>query len=203
MIKVILVDDHELVSRGIEALLNAEQDITVTHVFNCGEAALQMLYQDPPDVILMDIYMPGIGGLEACRRVLKTLPEVKVLGLSVDTDLALSNQLLKLGFKGFVSKASPTEEMVEAIRTVAAGNLYLSKCVVAATDSPFSKLSKRELDVARLILQGKSIQEIASMLELNAKTVNTYRYRMYEKLHVKNDVELMRLASGLNHLNGL
>jgi two-component system, NarL family, invasion response regulator UvrY len=127
---------------------------------------------------------------------LMSFPQVKLLGLSVSADYSLTQQLLKLGVLGFISKASPAEEMVMAIRAVAAGNLFLSPAVSPETDSPFSKLSKRERDVARLILQGLSIQQIAGALALNPKTVNTYRYRLYAKLQIKNDVELTRLAAG-------
>ncbi len=203
MIKVALVDDHQLVSRGIEALLNSVNDIQVVGVCDSGEQALQVIAQKRPDVVLMDIYMPGMGGLEACRLVLQLFPRVKLLGLSVSADQALTRQLLELGVMGFISKASPTEEMLAAIRAAAVGKVYLSPPLSAANQesaSPFSRLSKRESDVARLVLQGMSIRQIADKLQLNSKTVNTYRYRMYGKLQIKNDVELARLASGKDQL---
>jgi len=202
MIKVLLVDDHELVRSGIEALLNAMEDITVIAVCDCGEQALELIDKNPPDVILMDINMPGMGGLEACRRILHSLPEIKLIGLSAYDNGQVYRQLLKLGVEGFVSKGSPVIEMVAAIRAVMSGKRYIrSESISASENSIFAKLSQRELEVAGLILQGKSIPNMADTLQINAKTVNTYRYRLYEKLNIKNDVELMHLAVKFNILN--
>jgi len=213
MIKVLLVDDHELVITGIEALLNLQENITVVGVSNCGETALDMLAKITPDVVLMDVNMPGIGGVEACRRVLQKYPDIKVIALSVLKDGPIPQQLLKLGALGFISKGSPVEEMVTAIRTVYSGKRYLCSEVAnnlafqglpGANDSPFEKLSQRESEVTNLILQGKSIKEMSDMLVLSDKTINTYRYRLYEKLKVKNDVELTCLAVKFKHIdNGL
>lgn len=210
MIKVLLVDDHELVRSGIESLLNAMNDILVVGVCDCGEQALQIISNDPPDVILMDINMPGMGGFEACRRILQTLPTIKIIGLSVHNNGPIPQQLLKLGVQGFVSKGSPVTEMVRAIRTVISGNRYLCQDVASniafqslpnAEQAPFDKLSQREAEVVRLILQGRSIQEMSEALQINTKTVNTYRYRLYSKLKIKNDVELTRLATKFNYLD--
>lgn len=203
MIKVLLVDDHELVRSGFEALLNAIEDITVIGVCDCGEKALQLIGEQKPDVVLMDVNMPGMGGFEACRRILSNFPEVKIIGLSVHNGGAVPQQLLKLGVGGFVSKASPVSEMVAAIQSVMSGKRYVcqdvaSNLVFEAMESgdasPFCQLSQREAEVAQLILKGKGIQEIAETLALSDKTVNTYRYRLYAKLKIKNDVELTRLA---------
>lgn len=210
MIKVLLVDDHELVRSGIEALLNAVDDITVIAVCDCGEQALKFIDTEPPDVILMDINMPGMGGFEACRRMLQTTPNIKIIGLSVHNDGPIPEQLLKLGVGGFVSKGSPVSEMVRAIRTVMSGKRYLCQDVASnlafqalpgAERPPFAKLSQREAEVVRLILQGRSIQEMSEALQLSDKTVNTYRYRLYNKLNIKNDVELTRLAVKFNYLD--
>lgn len=203
MITVLLVDDHELVRSGVEALLNAVEDINVLAVCECGETALQLISQQQPDVVLMDVNMPGMGGFEACRRILHHYPKVKIIGLSVHNGGAIPQQLLKLGVEGFVSKASPVSEMVTAIRTVMSGKRYLCQDVASnlvfesietGENSPFCLLSQREAEVAQMILKGKGIQEIAEALALSDKTVNTYRYRLYAKLKIKNDVELTRLA---------
>jgi len=208
MIKVLLVDDHELVRSGVEALLNVVEDINVVAVCECGETALQAINDDPPDVVLMDINMPGMGGFEACRRILQGFPSVKIIGLSVYNAGPIPQQLLKLGIGGFVSKASPVNEMVSAIRTVMAGKRYLCQDVASnlvfesiesEESSPFLQLSQREAEVAQMILRGKGIQEIAEALKLSDKTVNTYRYRLYAKLKIKNDVELTRLAVKYNY----
>ncbi len=213
MIKVFLVDDHELVRTGIESLLNVQENISVIGATNSGEKALEMLPHISPDVILMDINMPGIGGIEACRRALQLYPDIKIIALSIHNDGPIPQQLLKLGAVGFISKGSPVDEMVSAIRTVMDGKRYLCSEVAnnlafqglpGGDKSPFSKLSQRESEVVNLILQGKSIKDMSEMLVLSDKTVNTYRYRLYEKLKVKNDVELTRLAVKFNHIdNGL
>ncbi len=210
MISVLLVDDHELVRTGIEALLNATGDIAVVGVAKSGEEAVDAMASLSPDIVLMDVNMPGIGGMEACRRILQDNPEVKIITLSVNKDGSIPQQLFKLGVLGFISKDSPVDEMINAIRKVMAGDRYLSADVAnnLATqglpgyyESPFSKLSRRESEVVNLILQGKSIKEMSEMLILSDKTVNTYRYRLYDKLNIKNDVELTRLAFKFGHID--
>lgn len=203
MINVLLVDDHELVRTGIESLLNAVDGIRVVGIAGCGEQALLAMEKLSPDVILMDVNMPGMGGVEACRRILQSRPQIKIIALSGHTDGHVPSQLLQLGARGFLSKNSPVDEMVDAIQQVMLGEAYLGKDVVEhlstqneqQKDNPFAQLSKRESEVARLILNGKSIQEMAEILNLSDKTVNTYRYRLYDKLGLKNDVELTRLAA--------
>ena len=210
MISVLLVDDHELVRTGIEALLNATGDIAVVGVAKSGEEAVDAMASLSPDIVLMDVNMPGIGGMEACRRILQDNPEVKIITLSVNKDGPIPQQLFKLGVLGFISKDSPVDEMINAIRKVMAGDRYLSADVAnnLATqglpgyyESPFSKLSRRESEIVNLILQGKSIKEMSEMLILSDKTVNTYRYRLYDKLNIKNDVELTRLAFKFGHID--
>ncbi len=210
MIKVLLVDDHELVRTGIESLLNSVADITVIGVSNCGEQALEILDTLTPDIILMDINMPGIGGIEACRRILQRYQQIRIIALSVHNDGPIPQQLLKIGASGYISKGSPVDEMVNAIRIVMTGKRYLSTEVAnnlafqdlqSTEKSPFTKLSQREAEVVNLILQGKTIQEMSELLLLSDKTVNTYRYRLYDKLKVKNDVELTRLAVKFEHID--
>lgn len=210
MISVLLVDDHELVRTGIEALLNASEDIRVVGVAKTGEEASQVVVDLNPDVVMMDVNMPGIGGVEASRRILQYNPDIKIIALSVHNDGPIPLQLLKLGVLGFISKGSPVDEMINGIRRVMEGNRYLCSDVAnnlafrglpGAHESPFAKLSQREAEVVTLILQGKTIQEISKMLVLSDKTVNTYRYRLYDKLHVKNDVELTRLAIKFGHID--
>jgi two-component system invasion response regulator UvrY len=209
MINVLLVDDHELVRSGIESLLNAIDGISVVGVASCGEQALQLTEQLSPDVILMDVYMPGMGGVEACQRVLQTHPKVKIIALSAHNNGVIPGQLLKLGAMGFVSKNTPIVEIAEAIHKVMAGIPYLCKEVAQtltqqsrqiSEPSPFKQLSKREAEVTNLILKSYTIQEIVSMLKITDKTVNTYRYRLYQKLNVKNDVELFWLAVKFNYV---
>ncbi|MFA5982948.1 MAG: response regulator [Methylococcaceae bacterium] len=210
MINVLLVDDHELVRTGIEALLNAISDIHVVGMANSGEEAIEMLVELSPDVVLMDINMPGMGGMQACMKILEHNPDMKIIALSVCNDGPLPHQLLKLGVWGFISKGSPLDEMVYAIRAVMEGRRYLCAEVVnnlkfqglnGGAESPFCKLSQRETEVVSLILQGKSISEMSSILSISDKTINTYRYRLYEKLQIKNDVELTRLAIKFSYID--
>jgi two-component system, NarL family, invasion response regulator UvrY len=203
MIRILLVDDHELVRTGIAALLNATDGMTVVSVAQSGEEAVDQALNLSADVVLMDVNMPGIGGVEACRRMLKRDPKIKIIAFSVQNDGPIPNRLLKLGVMGFISKGSSLEEMVFAIKKVMTGKRYTCEEVTHNltaqglpdnVESPFAKLSQREAEVVTLILQGKTIPEMSEMLILSDKTVNTYRYRLYQKLQVKNDVELTRLA---------
>jgi two-component system, NarL family, invasion response regulator UvrY len=210
MINVLIVDNDELACTGIEGLLNAAEDINVVGIAKSGEEAVDTLAALQVDIVLIEVNMPEIGGTGACRRILQYNPEVKIITLSVNNVGPIPPQLLKLGVLGFISKESPVNELINAIRKVMAGDRYLSADVAnnLATlglpsyyESPFSKLSRRESEVVNLILQGKSIKEMSQMLILSDKTVNTYRYRLYDKLNIKNDVQLTRLAIKFGHLD--
>jgi two-component system invasion response regulator UvrY len=210
MISVLLADSHELVRTGIEALLNATEDIAVVGVAKSGEEAVDAMATLSPDVVLMDVNMPGIGGIEASRKILQDNPEAKIITLSFNNDGPITPQLFNLGVLGFISKNSPVDEMINAIRKVMAGDCYLSADVAnnmttqglpGYYESPFSKLSRRESEIVNLILEGKSIKEMSELLILSDKTVNTYRYRLYDKLNIKNDVQLTRLAFKFGHID--
>ena len=203
MINVLLVEDQELVRTGIKALLTTDENINVTGLASTGEEAIEAVEELSPDVVLMDINMPGIGGVEACRRIIQRNSEVKIIALTVHKDGPVPQQLLKLGVPGFISKSSPAEEMVNAIEQVVSGKRYFCtdvannlafSSVLDGGSSPFDKLSQRETEVVSLILQGKSIKEMSDMLRISDKTINTYRYRIYDKLDIKNDVALTCMA---------
>ena len=204
MIKVLLVDDHELVRTGIEHLLNEAEGICVIGVASSGEEAIERVDFLCPDVVLMDINMPGIGGIEASRKISQRHPEIKIVALTVYSDGPFPQQLMNVGAHGYISKNSPLAELVAALWTVFHGKRYLSVDVansMALTHlqqhgrgSPFQQLSQRELQVVTLTLQGRSIQEMSELLSISPKTISTYRYRVYEKVGVRNDVELTRLA---------
>ncbi|ORU94673.1 MAG: DNA-binding response regulator [Cycloclasticus sp. symbiont of Bathymodiolus heckerae] len=201
-INVLLVDDHELVRSGIEYLLNADPDITVTAVASSGEEAIDLAERLQPDVILMDLNMPGIGGSIATKHIVKQTPNAKIIALSVYDDGPIPHQAIQFGAKGYINKGCPVEEMIKAIMMVYQGKNYLSSAVATNlmfnSQEPekdlFSHLSSRELQIVVKIVDGHKIPDIADALAISPKTVNTHRYRVHEKLGINNDIELVRLA---------
>lgn len=203
MINVLLVDDHDLVRVGIRRLLADVKGIKVIGEAKSGEEALRIVRDLEPHVVLMDVKMPGIGGLEATRKLLRADPSVKVIAVTVYGDEPFPSRLLQAGAAGYITKGSSLEEMVQAIRSVHAGQRYISPEVAQQLAlrhlsdqeaSPFDILSERELQVMIMITNGQKVQEISDKLCLSPKTVNSYRYRLFEKLNVNSDVELTHLA---------
>ncbi|KRT57365.1 response regulator [endosymbiont of Ridgeia piscesae] len=206
MIRVLLVDDHELVRTGVKSILTQVPDISVVGEAGSGETAIQMVQQDRPDVVLMDVNMPGIGGIggiEATRRLLRIAPDLKVVALTMLDNEPFPARLNEVGAMGYLTKGCPADEMIQAIRSVFRGQPFVSSDVARKhilTDwkrhsaTPFQGLSSRETQVMLMILEGQRNQEISDGLSLSPKTVSTYRQRIYEKLDVRNDVELTRLA---------
>lgn len=203
MIKVVLVDDHELVRLGLKGLLSNVNNISIVAEGASGEDAIRLAREKKPHVIVMDLKMKGISGLEATRKILSYDPDIKILILTVCNDDIFPIRLLRAGASGYLTKDCPSEEMIRAIRAVYAGQRYISSEVAqrlalrrfsSDDESPFDVLSERELQVMLLITAGKKVQEIADKLHLSPKTVNTYRYRLFEKLGVTNDVELTHMS---------
>jgi two-component system invasion response regulator UvrY len=203
MIKVLLVDDHELVRTGIRHILEEVGDLDVVGEAANGEAALKLACKLVPDVVLMDLNMPGIGGIEATRRLVHMLPGIKVIALSVLDEEPFPRRLHEAGAAGYLTKGCPAKEMIEAVRTVNRGFPYVSSNVArkhmladwkGVASTPFAELSSREMQVAMMILEGRRTQEISETLSLSPKTVSTYRQRIYEKLDLRTDVDLTRLA---------
>lgn len=203
MITVLLVDDHDLVRVGIRRLLSDIQGIKVVGEAKTGEEAVRIVRDLQPNVVLMDVKMPGIGGLEATRKLLRADPNVKVIALTVYGDEPFPSRLLQAGAAGYLTKGASLEEMVQAIRAVHAGQRYISPEVAQQLAlkhlsdneaSPFESLSERELQVMIMITNGMKVQVISDKLYLSPKTVNSYRYRLFEKLGVNSDVELTHLA---------
>ncbi len=203
MINVLLVDDHELVRTGIGRILKDERGIKVIGEACSGEEALQFCRQHEPDVVLMDMNMPGMGGLTATKRILHYCPDIKILALSVSCEEPVPTKVMQLGASGFISKNSAPHEMVAAVRKVYTGARHISdevaqKMALAKVsqqkENPFAELSDRELQIMLMITQGQKVTDIADQLSVSAKTVNSYRYRMFEKLAISGDVELTHLA---------
>ena len=203
MINILIVDDHDLVRTGIKRLLNDVRGIKVIAEADSGEQALERIRRRRPDVILMDINMPGIGGLEATRKLLRLDPSLRVIALTVYEDEPYPTRLLEAGAAGYITKGCGLEEMLTAIRTVHDGERYVGAEIArqvalgklpGGIHSPFDRLSQREIQVMLMLTRGHTIQEISDQLCLSPKTISTYRYRLYEKLAVENDVELTHLA---------
>jgi len=203
MIKVMVVDDHELVRTGIKRILNDAPGIRVVAEAASGEEAILVASTKKPDVVLMDVSMPGIGGLEATRKLAQLLPKLKVIVVSVHADEPFPSRMLKAGASGYLTKGCAVEEIISAIKIVAGGERYIGadiaqtlalKRIPGGASTPFDNLSPREMQVMLMLTQGQKTQVISDKLCLSPKTISTYRHRLYEKLGVDSDVELARLA---------
>jgi two-component system invasion response regulator UvrY len=203
VINVLVVDDHELVRAGISRLLMDVPGIRVVGALSSGEEAIKFVKEKHPHVVLMDVKMPGIGGLEATRKMLRTDPVVKVIALTVCEGEPFPSKLLQAGAKGYLTKGAALDEIVQAIKAVHAGKRYLGpeiaqqlafKTLEDKEKPLFDSLSDREMQVLLMITSGQKVQEISEKLCLSPKTVNTYRYRLFDKLNVSSDVELTHLA---------
>jgi len=198
-----LVDDHELVRAGIKRLLDDAKNIKVVSEADCGETAIENVRNQSIDVVLMDVNMPGIGGLEATRKLIQIEPGIKVIVVTVHAGEPFPTRLLEAGAEGYLTKDCGQEEIINAIYAVNKGDRYIGNNIAqkialsmmpGANKSPFDSLSQREMQVMLMITQGQNSQEISDGLCLSPKTISTYRHRLFEKLNVDNDVELTRLA---------
>ncbi|HET9679001.1 MAG TPA: UvrY/SirA/GacA family response regulator transcription factor [Gammaproteobacteria bacterium] len=201
MLNLLLIDDHKLVRVGIRKILEESAGINVVGEAETGEDGLQLARELKPDIILLDINMPGIGGIEALRKLKAHNAKVRVIVVSVQTEEPLPSRMLEAGADGYLSKSRAADEVLLAVQKVQRGERYLSADIAQqmalnrhAQQSPVDQLSKREIQVLIQVTEGKTVQEISDSLALSPKTISTYRYRMYEKLNVNNDVELTRFA---------
>ncbi|MGH8201784.1 MAG: response regulator [Steroidobacteraceae bacterium] len=203
MIRVLLVDDHAVVRTGFRLLLQARPDIVVVGEAESGEAACQRYLELTPDVVVMDIAMPGMGGIEALRRIRAHDPQARVLALSAHDDPMHARRALREGALGFLSKRSAPEALLEAVPAVGSGQRYIDPRVaqrlaledIGGTESsPIKRLSEREFDVFIRLARGASVQRIADDLRLSASTVGTHLYNVKQKLGVSNQSELTLLA---------
>lgn len=201
--RILLVDDHHLVRTGLRRLLGDFSDLEVIGEAENGEDAFRLCRELKPDLVLMDLKMPGIGGLEATRKIASHCPSIKIIALSAMEDELYASRLLQAGASGYIVKGAPFEEMIKAIRKVMAGQRYLSPLVAeqmalrqfdSGEASPFERLSERELQIALMVVNCHKVADISEQLNLSPKTVNSYRYRLFEKLGIEGDVELTHLA---------
>jgi two-component system invasion response regulator UvrY len=203
LIKLVIVDDHALVRMGILRLLDDCPDLCVVGEASSGDEALFLVKNHNPDVLILDMKMPGMDGWEVTRRLKQMNAHVKIIVLSAHSSQPFPTRVLQMGAMGYLSKESAMDEMVIAIRQVARGERYVSAKIAqqmafnslsTEEGSPFDRLSEREMQVLLMLAKGLSVSLIAKTLFLSSKTVNGYRYRMFEKLNIKNDVELIFLA---------
>lgn len=202
-IRVYLVDDHALVRTGMKMILSGEADIEVVGEAETGEDALRDVRQLMPDVVLCDLHLPGVSGLEVTERIVRGHDSVRVVIVSVLEDGPLPKRLLEAGAAGYIGKGCDAQELLRAVRDVAAGRRYLGSSIaqhlalstVEGNGSPFDNLSPRELEVALLLTQGLRQEDIARRLSLSAKTVNTHKARLFEKMGIHDNIALARMAS--------
>jgi DNA-binding NarL/FixJ family response regulator len=201
---VLVVDDHDLVRTGITRMLADIEGLQVVGQAQSGEESLIKTRELKPDVVLMDVRMPGIGGLEATRKLIRSHPDLKVVAVTACEEDPFPTRLLQAGAAGYLTKGAGLEEMVQAIRLVFGGERYISPQIAQqlalksfqpqTNGSPFDLLSEREIQIALMIASCEKVQSISDKLCLSPKTVNTYRYRIFEKLSISSDVELALLA---------
>lgn len=207
VLRIVLADDHAVVREGLKALVNAQPDMRVVGEADNGEAAWRAARELAPDVLVVDLSMPMLGGAEATMLIRRDCPNVKVLALTVHEERAYLTQLLRAGASGYVLKRAAPSELVRAMRTVAAGGTYVDPALAgtlvegyldaqAAADLPAPDvLSDREREVLMRIGQGFSNKEIAAALALSVKTVETYKARVSEKLALRSRVDMVRYAA--------
>jgi len=202
-IQVFIIDDHALVRTGMRMILSHQDDISVIGEADSGELALPQIRKLKPDVVLCDLHLPGVSGLEVTERIVKGQPETRVVVVSVLEDGPMPRRLLEAGASGYVGKTDDAEELLRAIRAVACGRRYLANSVaqhlalarLGGDTSPFDLLSPRELEIALLLLHGLRQESIAKRLNLSPKTVNTHKSRLFAKLQIQDNISLARLAS--------
>lgn len=203
-IRVLIVDDHDLVRHGFKSLLSTQDGIDVVETLSSGEDAINWCRDNHGniDIILMDVNMPGIGGIEATHRISKSWPGIGIIIVTVHDDGPLPKQLLNGGARGYLSKGNGVDEMITAIRDVHIGKHYIAKdiaqtlalSVLPGETNPMDTLSMREIQVLMMVAQGTRTQAISEILNLSPKTISTYRRRLYEKLEVSSDIEMLHLA---------
>ena len=204
VLRVVLADDHAVVREGLKAVVNAQPDMRVVGEAADGEAACRLAKDLAPDVVVMDLSMPRLGGADATQRMRRECPDVKVLVLTVHEERLYLTQLLRAGAAGFVLKRAAAADLVRAVRTVAAGETYIDPSVAGAVVEGYLDAeatrhvaavpSDRERQVIVQIARGFSNKEIAAALDLSIKTVETYKARVAEKLGLRSRVDIVRYA---------
>jgi len=203
MINVLLTDDHALVRSGIRRLLEDSQQVRIIGEAESGEEGVKLAQELQPDVILMDVNMPGIGGVEACRRILQRNPQQKIIVLTIHNEQTFPKRMLEIGARGYLTKECGVDEMLSAIVKVYKGGAYIAPSIAQQLalsllpgneHNPIDRLSRREFQVMLMISHGFTNAEISDKLCLSPKTVSTYRLRLLDKLGAQNEVDLIKIA---------
>jgi DNA-binding NarL/FixJ family response regulator len=207
-IRILLADDHRILREGLRSLLAQQTDITVVGEASDGDTAVTLARELRPDIVIMDVVMPGLGGVEATRRIRAELRDTKVIGLSMHADRRFVSEMLRAGALGYLVKDSAFEELNLAVRTVMQDRPYLSAAITgslvedfvrqACTQerqmTPLHMLTTREQEVLRLLADGKRVKEIAHILSISVKTVESHRQNIMDKLEIHSTIELTRYA---------
>ena len=201
-IRVMLTDDHAVMRTGIARLLERSENITIVGEADSGEQGYQMFSELEPDVLVMDMSMPGIGGLEALRRIIARHPKANVIMFSMHENITFAIQAMTVGAVGYVAKSGEAQELVTAVNQVAAGKSYLNADMaqkialqnIGNSDNPMQRLTAREFEVFRLLAEGRTIDDIAETLTIGQKTVANYQTSLKQKLKIQSSVDLVRLA---------
>ena len=213
-IKILLADDHGIVREGLRFLLEKEADIKVVGEAEDGQKALELVRQLSPDIVIMDITMPNLNGVDATRQIINEFPKVKVIALSMHFDRMFVVSMLKAGASGYVLKECLSDELVEAVRNVYGGEWYISRKITGlvmgdyvnrlleSTESPLDTLTDKERQVLQLIVEGKSTKDIAGKLYVSGKAIEATRHKIMEKLDVHSIPELVikSIQGGLIYL---
>lgn len=201
-ISVLLADDHAVVRSGMARLLERDENIVVVGEAESGEQAYQMFTELEPQVTVMDMSMPGIGGMEALRRVITRDPNAKVIMFSMHENISFAVQAMTSGAVGYLTKSGEAEDLVNAVKQVMSGKSYLSAEMaqkialqnMSGEEDPIQKLTSREFEVFRLLAEGHLVEEIARLLNIGNKTVANYQTSLKQKLGIQSSVDLVRLA---------
>lgn len=215
-ITILLADDHRIVRKGLRSLLEKEENLKIVGEADTGRLALQLVLKLKPDVVVMDVSMPDLNGVDATRQIVNEAPSVKVIALSMHSDRHFVAGMLQAGARGYLLKDCAYEELVDAILNIIAGQTYLSKQIANVVVKDYikklskseswisSNLSPREREVLQLLAEGLNTKEIANRLHVSSKTVETHRLHVMNKLHIHSIAELTKFAikEGLTSLDG-